>query len=196
MNRINDILEILNSSVPLGEEITPNGARLIGLVKDEQLGIRRWWHFIFPGLTEDQVSDLEKAVGIPFPAVFSEYLKDMNGLTAFSGALCIYGARLSLDRRSKDAFPYALQTPNSVERPKDASPDMFFIGGYNWDGSKIYMDLQTGRVFRCSRESAKPLNEWPDFWSMLISEISRISALYESDGRKKNLSEPTAPISG
>lgn len=111
MSRMNDLLEILNSSAHLGEEVTPNGAKLIGLVKDERLGIKRWWHFLFPGLTAIQVADLEGEVGIPFPLVFSDFLRNMNGLIAFSGALCVYGARLSLDRRSKDAYPYPLATP-------------------------------------------------------------------------------------
>ncbi|MEF9406869.1 MULTISPECIES: SMI1/KNR4 family protein [Ralstonia solanacearum species complex] len=190
---MSDLLEILNSSVPLGEEITPNGTRLIGLVRDEQLGIRRWWHFVFAGLTESQIVDLEADVGIPFPLVFSDFLRNMNGLTVFSGALCIYGARLSLDRRSKDAYPYPLSNLNLLERPRGASANMLFIGGYNFDGSNLYIEISTGRVFRCPKKSVETLNEWPDFWSMLISEVSRISALYETDGRKRNLSEPTTP---
>lgn len=193
MSRMNDLLEILNSSAHLGEEVTPNGAKLIGLVKDERLGIKRWWHFLFPGLTATQVADLEGEVGIPFPLVFSDFLRNMNGLIAFSGALCIYGARLSLDRRSKDAYPYPLGNPNLLERPRGASANMLFIGGYGWDGSNLYIEINTGKVFRCPRKSVDTLNEWPDFWSMLISEVSRISALYESDGRKRNLSEPTTP---
>ncbi|WP_157003159.1 SMI1/KNR4 family protein [Ralstonia sp. A12] len=194
MSRINELLEILNSSAHLGEEITPNGARLIGFVKDERLGIRRWWHFVFPGLTANQVDDLGEEVGITIPSVFADFLRSMNGLTAFSGAFCIYGARLSLDRLSKDAYPYPLGSPNLLERPKGASSNMLFIGGYGWDGSNLYIEIDTGKIFRCPRKSVETLNEWPDFWSMLISEVRRISTLYESDGRKKSLSEPTVPI--
>ncbi|WP_156970524.1 SMI1/KNR4 family protein [Andreprevotia chitinilytica] len=193
MYQFDALLDALEPAKQLGEEITPNGARLLGWVKDEFLGINRWWHYIFPKLSDVQIVDLEESAGIPFPSVFKDFLKNTNGLIIFSGALSLYGARLSNDRRSKDAYPYPLDTPNLLERPKDATANFLFIGGYSWDGSKLYIDTHSEKVYRCAKNSAAPINEWPDFWSMIISEASRISNLYESDGKKIDLDFPTSP---
>lgn len=52
----------------------------------------------------------------------------------------LYGYRLNYIRDVNAAWqPYSLIEPNKFERPRNSTEDMFFIGGYDWDGSLLYM---------------------------------------------------------
>jgi len=164
----------------LGYERTPNDAQLFGFVLDSRFGFKRWVHFIFPALKDEEIDLIESMSGVKFPVRFRDFLKQTNGLILFSGALSIDGYCSSYDRLSKAAYPYAIEVPNTVERIKDAKPSFVFIGGYSSDGSKLYIDPETDRVYRCPRRTTVPINEWPDFDSMLNSEALRLSEEFES----------------
>jgi hypothetical protein len=82
---------------------------------------------------------------------------------------------------------------NTIERPKDAADAFFFIGGYSWDGSHLYIDSQTLKVFRSKRKTAEPLNEWRTFEDMLVEEAIRIALLYHDNGHRIDIHSPTVP---
>lgn len=60
---------------------------------------------------------------------------------------------------------------------------LFFIGGYRYDGSKLYIDSEDGKVHFCKRRDASSLLAWDSFEDMLLSESKRIFTLYDDRGR-------------
>ena len=54
----------------------------------------------------------------------------------------------------KAAQPFSIITANIRERPRNAADDHFFIGGYDWDGSYLYIDKRTSTVHYCDRDDA------------------------------------------
>ncbi len=87
--------------------------------------------------------------------------------------------------------PFGLETCNIFERPRDASDKQFFIGGYGEDGSLLY--LENDKCFRCSRNSIKPLNQWPTFEDMLLGEVVRLSLLFDKAGKRLVGCQTTLP---
>jgi len=130
----------------------------------------------------------------PLPKDFEEFLTLSNGCYFFSGSLSISGLRKSY-RRTVIASrqPFDITTPNIEQRPRDAEDSFLFFGFYKWDGSRLYIDAKTGRVFRCSAESAKPLNNWNSFSEALLSEVKRLSKLFDGQGRKIDPDQATTP---
>ena len=70
-----------------------------------------------------------------------------------------------------------------TKKPKNAKDTYFFIGGYRYDGSKLYIDSEDGKVHFCKRRDASSLLAWDSFEDMLLSESKRIFTLYDDRGR-------------
>ena len=99
------------------------------------------------------------------PASYKSLLKECNGMIFFVDTLSLNGLRSNNRRLLIGNWqPYDLSTANrkDKERIKDAKDSLFFIGRFDWDGSKIYIDSDDGKVYRCSRKTSKPLNQWKD----------------------------------
>ena len=136
-------------------------------------------HILYPPLTADLRQRGEASLDRPLPDPYLAWLWRSNGLRIFSGTLSLSGVRgePTESRRASD-----LLIPNVLERIPDASEFAFFFGFYEWDGSQLYLD-EDGKVHRCSRDSAEPLNTWPSFAEALSSEFHRLSALADERGR-------------
>lgn len=142
---------------------------------------------LFAPVSRDDLARLEQNLNRQIPGAYREFLLGIgNGLNLFSGTLSLDGLRASY-ARSGDAVwqPFDLETVNSLERPRNALADYFYIGGYFEDGSHLYLDGE--RVYRCSRDSAKQLNHWNSLSEMMIQEVTRISRLFDEKGRRKEL---------
>jgi hypothetical protein len=189
--KIAEAFTILERASSLGMRQLDDGTRLIGKVT--HVAPEAWFHLIFSPLTEKDVKTLEQILRRQLPKCFREFLMDFaNGLNIFSGSLSLDGLRKNYVRGGEQIWqPFALETPNLYERPKDAGLHHFFIGGYEEDGSLLCLDNES--VFRCSRKSVKPLNEWTSLSEMLGNEIKRLSALFDEFGRKKDPERPTTP---
>ena len=176
----------------LGSRTLENGTQLIGHVP--HVAPEAWLHNLFAPLTKKEIGKVEKELSCSLPDVFAEFLQIYNGLDLFSSTLSIYGLRKNYNRQGDDVWqPFSISDPNLYERPKDAKPSQLFIGGYNWDGSKLYLNMETGEVIRCSKQSVRPLNHWSDFPCMLLSETERIAKLFDESGREIRPDEPTIP---
>jgi hypothetical protein len=176
----------------LGERTLSDGTMLIGHVP--HVAPEAWLHAQFPPLREDQLREVEAAVGRSIPPGFAAFLLEMNGLSLFSDALSIYGLRSNFSRAPDAVWqPYSIATPNTFERPVDAPTAAVFVGGFDYDGSLLYIDAPRSVVHRCSRDSAKPLNTWSTFSKMLTSETERIAKLFDATGRQIDPDVPTCP---
>ena len=186
-----EILSIIEKAKSLGFRVLENGTQLVGAVP--HVAPEAYIHKVFAPLSENQILYLEGAVlKRSIPASYKELLAHCNGLSLFSGSLSLDGYRKSYTRHGDEVWqPFAIETPNLIERPADAERDAFFVGGYKADGSVLY--ILEGKAYRSPRRSAKPLNEWNNFWEMLLSETRRLAELFDETGRKTNPNLPVTP---
>jgi hypothetical protein len=187
------VVSILKSYENLGKRILPNGTQLIGHAP--QIAPEAYLHNIFPPLDDDGINELEKVLQTEIPKDYKEFLKKKtNGLHIFIDTLALDGLRSSYERTGDAAWqPYNLSTINIHERPRDSKDSYFYIGGYSWDGSLLYIDSDDNKVYRCTRYSSKPLNEWQNFEDMLVKEVKRIASLFDEKGNQKDPDKPTTP---
>lgn len=192
MKALEKVLPILEKAKTLGERVLPNGSRLICHVP--HVAPEAWLHAVYAPLLERDIISLEKQIRRPIPPVFKEFLKVANGIQIFSCSMSIDGLRANFARTGDAVWqPFSIVTPNTIERPKDAQESFFFIGGYEWDGSRLYIDSKTSKVFRSESGTAKPINEWNNFEEMLVTETIRIALLFDDQGRRIDPREPTTP---
>jgi hypothetical protein len=168
--------------------VLSNGTRLVGHVP--HIAPEAWLHQVYRPLSDQQVRKIETELRSTLPMVFSDFLQRCNGLGLFSGCLSIDGLRTSYERTGDAVWqPFDILTPNVDERPRGSKPSCLFVGGYSDDGSRLYIDNADLKVYRCERRSAKPINQWPNFETMLQSEVERFSTLFGRDGKELNPSE-------
>lgn len=170
-----------------------DGTKLIGHVPS--IAPHAWLHNIYPILSNEDTTAIEKKIGIKIPSSYKDFLLQYaNGLSIFIDTLSLFGLRKRIGRGIEDAWqPYSIFTPNIDQRPVDALPYHFFIGCYNWDGSLLYINVNTNKVHRCTNESVVILNTWNNFEEMLLNETKRISLLFDKYGIQKDEEESTTP---
>lgn len=184
MKNFEQALTIIDKARVLGERRLENGTQLIGHIPHR--GPQAYFHTVFPPLSSEGMEKIEQTIGTSLPEQYKEFLTHTNGLHLFGGEFSLDGLRRNYVRIGDEAVqPFDLHLTNTFERPKDAANDWVFIGGYRLDGSNLYIDKLTGKVYRSERRKAtNRLNEWPDFWTMLVSEMERLAALFDERGRR------------
>lgn len=197
MHYFDEIINDLKRYEHLGTRTLSNGTRLIGQKPLPGLpGIGPpYYHKIFARLNENEIDLLEIEIQRPLPSFLKRFYILANGLNIFSGALSVQGLRYSYKRTGEDIWqPISLQTPNVMERPKDADDDFVFFGFYDWDGSQLYATTRNSAVYMCARyQSKRVLMEWPSFEEMLVSEVRRLNTLFDDSGQKVDENVPTIP---
>ena len=151
--------------------------------------------YTFAPLTDEQLALLERVLNREVPEQYKIFLTLVsNGMHIFNRCLNLYGLQGVLDRRGDFQGPFDLSIPNVYERPSNADASCFFIGGYSYDCSKLYMRSGSQKVFYCPRWDITPLKEWNSFSEMLIEEIQRLKSLHGADGMLKSTRRSTLPI--
>ena len=151
--------------------------------------------YTFAPLTDERLALVEQNIGREIPCQYRTFLTHVsNGMHIFNRCLNLYGLQGVLDRRGDFQGPFDLSIPNVYERPSNADASCFFIGGYSYDGSKLYMRSGSQKVFYCPRWDITPLKEWNSFSEMLIEEIQRLRSLHGADGMLQVPREETLPI--
>lgn len=179
MDTFNKVLSTLETAGATGEKTLKNRVKLIGNIS--QVGPEAYFHIIFPELNNAEIAKIENTLGTELPVQYVEFLRKANGAILFGGNFSLYGLRTSFVREGEESYqPFSIETPNIKERPKDALSDWIIIGGYRQDGSRLYIDKNSGMVYRSERTRAShQLNSWKDFWSMLDAEVDRMSKLFD-----------------
>ena len=151
--------------------------------------------YTFAPLTDEQLALLERVLNREVPKQYRTFLTHVsNGMHIFCRCLNLYGLQGVLDRRGDFQGPFDLSIPNVYERPSNADASCFFIGGYSYDASNLYMRSESQKVFYCPRWDITPLKEWNSFSEMLIEEIQRLRSLHGADGMLQVPREETLPI--
>ncbi|MGQ0715350.1 MAG: SMI1/KNR4 family protein [Gemmatimonadaceae bacterium] len=195
MHRLPELTAVyatVDAARSLGIQQLNDGTELVGRVP--HVAPQAWLHILFAGLAPEELEQVEQDVGRPLDPALARFLRHLNGLSLFSDSLSISGLRKRNRRKDlTDWQPFSIRAPNMLERPRDAKETYLFVGSYSSDGSRLYIDTVDGRAYRCSRDSAEPLNTWPGFFEMLNREATRIAALFDREGRKLRSTMPTTP---
>jgi len=151
--------------------------------------------YTFAPLTDEQLALLERVLNREVPKQYRAFLTHVsNGMHIFHRCLSLEGLQGSINRKLGIQGPFDLSIPNVYERPSNADASCFFIGGYSYDASKLYMKDDSDKVYYCARRDATPLKEWNSFSEMLIEEIQRLKSLHGADGMLKSTRRSTLPI--
>lgn len=188
---------ILEKYKHLGMEYVPQtGAMLIG--RAPHVGSEAWLNSIYDTLSEGDVMAMEKSMGRKIPTQYREFLLNCsNGLNFMHTTLCLFGHRKIVGRDiTASRQPFDLVTLNKYksERPQNATPDLFFFGGYDWDGSQIYL-AEDNKVHFCSPNNCTSLKSWNSIDEFLTSELLRIFSLFDDNGVELDECVPTIPAS-
>ena len=170
-----------------------DGTRLI--CPTPHVGPQAFLHALYPPLTSHELDELQLHLGMPLPAQLQAFYASCNGFNCFSDAWSIDGWRRQPGRELAAARqPYDLRTPNVEERPADASEDMVFFGGYDWDGSRVYTRHGDEQVHLCGPDSSVALRSWPSLAVYIADEAARLGSLFDADGRPLNPDASTLPL--
>ena len=189
-----DLEKLLMRFSHLGVSHSKNGALLIG--KAPHIAEYAWLNIMYPCITEAEVCDLEKKLGVAIPEVYRDFLMNVsNGLNVMNCTLALHGCRTSYNRADFESrYPFNIEDVQKYERPKNATQEMFFFASYNYDCSKLYLNTSDNKIYYCDRYDATPLKSWDSLSAMLTSEIERIFSLFDTDGRISNRMAPTTPV--
>lgn len=190
------LLAILEKYKALGMEYVPQtGATLIG--RASHIGSEAWLNAIYDPITESDVEEMEKSMGRVVPVQYKDFLLNCsNGLNIVSTTLCLFGYRKMIGRdivASRQPFDLVTLNRYKSERPQNATSDLFFFGGYDWDGSQVYL-TNDGKVHFCTREDSTSLKEWNSIDDFITSEINRIYTIFDDRGIEIDESAPTIPV--
>lgn len=190
------LLGILGKYKHLGMEYIPQtGATLIG--RAPHIGSEAWLNSMYETLAECDVVAMEKSMERKIPTQYRDFLLNCsNGLNIMNTTLCLFGHRKMVGRditASRQPFDLVILNKYKSERPQNATPDLFFFGGYDWDGSQVYL-TNDGRVHFCSPNDCTPLKSWNSIDDFLTSEILRIFSLFDDNGVEFDESTPTTPV--
>jgi len=151
--------------------------------------------YTFAPLTEERLALVEQNIGREIPCQYRTFLTHVsNGMHIFHRCLSLLGLQGEINRKLGAQGPFDLSIPNVYERPSNADASCFFIGGYSYDASNLYMRSGSQKVFYCPRWDITPLKEWNSFSEMLIEEIQRLKSLHGADGMLQVPREETLPI--
>ena len=170
-----------------------DGTRLI--CPTPHVGPQAFLHALYPPLTGHELAELQHHLGMPLPAQLRAFYAHCNGFNCFSDAWSIDGLRhqpgceLAAARQ-----PYDLRTPNVEERPADASADMVFFGGYDWDGSRVYTRQGNEHVQLCGPDSSASLRSWPSLAAYIADEAARLGSLFDALGHPVDPDASTLPL--
>lgn len=195
-NKYSHIIDFLSKWKNGGMRELESGTKLICHVP--HVAPEAWFHIIYSNLSTEEVLKISSALPYGLPSEFEDFLTEANGLNIFSDSLSIWGLRKSYMRIGDESIqPYDLLAMNR-ERPESCPESWVFFGGYSWDGSRVLFDTSdntdSSKVYLCARDSAQILKQWTSFREWIVSEIDRLSKLYDSNGIEYDEDVPTCPI--
>ena len=156
---------------------------------------------LFLSLPDDLLS--RAATKLKMPVSFVDFLRTQNGAVLFSGALSIYGIHSPgqlLHREDPDfALPFNIEDENQNWPPADRVLYLT-IGGYSFDGSRVCINRNDGRVYLFERGIQSllqlPSHSWESLEQWIMSEVIRLTALFDRRGKRLVDESQTLPVVG
>ncbi|WP_185247221.1 SMI1/KNR4 family protein [Chryseobacterium bernardetii] len=189
-----EINELIYKFSNLGLDSSSDGAMMIGRAPFK--GPKAWLNIVYPKINEEEILVLERELNTNIPESYKYFLMNYsNGGNFLSSTLSLDGLRrhLTRDPKANSRQPFSIITPNVYERPENAKESYFFIGGYQWDGSLLYIDKDTNIVHCGSPDDATSKFQWTSFEEMLTSELKRLYKLFDEEGKEIDENVSTLP---
>ena len=176
------------------KKVEATGALLIGHAP--HIAPEAWLNSVYPCLSEQETAKLERQLGTTIPPEYRHFLQNIsNGVNVLVTSFCLYGKRQNRIRTSTDVARQPFDICDLVhEKPRNADENIFLIGGYDWDGSKLYIDKRDNRVYFCRQDDCTPLKSWVSLEAMLSDEIPRLYSLSDENGAQLDENQSTLPI--
>jgi hypothetical protein len=171
-----DILERYGN---LGHEVNPEW-ELVG--KAHHIAPMAWLHKFYKPLSDDDIQKLEFQMRKRVPNALKDFLRVTNGIKFFNTTFSISGYVYLFKREIGFWQPFSLQDEQTVNR-RNNRDNYFFFGGWDYDGSSAYFDVETGKVYRCEERDITPLNEWNSLEDLLLSEYKRLVSQHDEKGK-------------
>jgi len=191
MENYNIIRDLIYSFSAMGTKlVSQTGATLIGHAPF--IAPEAWLNCLYSPIKEEEIKRIEDSLQRPIPKVYKDFLMCFsNGLNILCDTFCLFGYRRNYARNIFDVWqPYSIIEQNIFENPFDS---IFIIGGYDWDGSIIYIN-ESEEICYSSSEDETPLLKWDSLIQMLESEIRRLYTLCDDSGKFLDSNKPTIPI--
>lgn len=175
-------------------KVEATGAFLIGHAP--HIASEAWLNSVYPCLSERDTLELEALLGTTIPPEYRHFLQNIsNGMNVLVDEFCLFGKRKNYIRTSMDATRQPFSLSDALEeKPRNATTDMFFIGGYSWDGSKLYIDKRDNKINFCQRYDCTPQKSWSNLEEMFLDEIPRLYSLFDDNGIPYDETQSTLPI--
>lgn len=142
-------------------------------------------HIVFKPAAASALSAVGEKMKIPSPVL--QLLAQHNGMKLFSGCLSVYGVvRQGQLLNRSDPFglpPFNIEDENNSWPPPDRSR-WLKIGGYGYDGSGVCIDRDSLEIVVFRRGETRSLAGWENLGTWMASEITRLSELFDSSGRR------------
>lgn len=164
-----DLIESLSDWEYLGVSRLDSGEIIFG--KDYSEVRKRYFHVIFPGISNESLDEfLERNYGLR-DSVYSKQLSLMNGATLFGGKFFFFGIRgLEVYAENPLLLPFEIWSINLEKSALRQALEGFIFGGYDHEGERYYcVETADGR-FLISR----------DVDISQVQEFDSLSKLYHS----------------
>lgn len=183
------LMETIGRARAFGYERKADGAELFGHVP--HVAPLAWFHILYPGLSEDELNQLEKEIQRPVSDAYAWWLRRTNGVFLFSGSLDFCGLVRVRSRNSENRQPFELWLEGELQRRVlKLSPRMFVFGGSpEGNGWRFYLDTTSGTVHRCTRQDSAPVQSWSSIADLLITELPRLESMFDDHGRRTSEAE-------
>jgi hypothetical protein len=166
------LLELIGTCGDSNFKKFPDGGLLIG--SPQSPGEDRWCHIVFPPIADSVVVFRlrENRHFLDFPYVLQ--LREFNSIDLFRGDFALFGIRVEFRSGNLPYFVYDIVSENIGRDSFGASRDKLIIGATDGSRSSFLIQDLGGRVEAVHRESGILQATWPDFRSLIESEIERL----------------------
>jgi hypothetical protein len=157
-------------------------------------GPMAYLNVVFKPVRVDVLEYAKSTLELPEPIV--QFLAAQNGAILFSGALNVYGA-VGPHQLLNRSDPLSLPPLDLIGENKNwllREPDRFLIiGAYGFDGTRICIDRFSSQIYLFDVDESglrqRGAAIWSDLDNWLLSEVQRLSSIFDPSGR------PLAPMS-
>jgi hypothetical protein len=113
------------------------------------------------------------------PSLLASFLK---GASLFRGNLALLG-RFGSTLIGARLQPFSLIDINKRHKPSDTPTEILYVGTYTAArGGLLAINCSTHRAMFSSRNQFGILKRWPTFEQAFLSEVKRLSKLYDENG--------------
>ncbi|MGK0155930.1 MAG: hypothetical protein ACI9SE_002897 [Neolewinella sp.] len=163
------IQDVLAGWRTMGSQRLSNGVELLACFPD--VDGERWMHTVFPGLSMEALTVMERQIGVVIPAGLRSYYRRCGGMLLFCGLFTMHGQPVTgYSAGNHGQMPADLVTFNrEVACLPWARPDMFAFASHACDNSIFVagMGSTDDEILRCNRRDGAVLQRHPDVFECI-----------------------------